>query len=136
MAWSLKTKKAVGVTVLTFGVVAVTTALHLAQLTRVVVQEARQQADLVAKQMYAQASRALAAAAQGEAPADVLRRDRVLRSLVDASIGYSPHLVYALMADRASWPSRRPSPSWTSCWPSIPCAASSPCTRAAAPTRR
>jgi PAS domain S-box-containing protein len=101
MAWSLKTKKAVGVTVLTFGVVAVTTALHLAQLTRVVVQEARQQADLVAKQMYAQASRALAAAAQDEAPADVLRRDRVLRSLVDASIGYSPHLVYALIADRA-----------------------------------
>ncbi|MBI3105470.1 MAG: PAS domain-containing protein [Candidatus Rokubacteria bacterium] len=99
MSWSLKTKEALAVTLLALGVVATTTFVHLAQLTRVVVEESRRQADLVAKQIYAQSGRALAAR-RGGGPREVLRRDRDLRSLVEASVGYSPHLLYALIADQ------------------------------------
>ncbi len=99
MSWSLKTKEALAVTLLVLAVVATTTFLHLGQLTRVVVEESRRQADLVAKQIYAQSGRALLAR-RGGSPREVLRRDRDLRSLVEASVGYSPHLLHALIADR------------------------------------
>ncbi len=99
MPWSLRTREALAVTLLVLVVVATTTFIHLAQLTRVVVEEAGRQADLVAKQIYAQSGRALAARREG-GPREVLRRDRDLRSLVEASVGYSPHLVYALIADQ------------------------------------
>jgi len=99
VTWSLKTKEALAVTLLVLAVVATTTFIHLAQLTRVVVEEAGCQADLVAKQLYAQSGRALSAGRSG-GPPEVLRQDRDLRSLVEASVGYSPHLLYALIADR------------------------------------
>jgi hypothetical protein len=81
-------------------IVAATTAIHLSQLSRVVVQESSRQADLVARQIYAQTSRALSRA-PGAAPLEALRGDRDLRSLLDASVGYSPYLLFALIADRA-----------------------------------
>ncbi len=99
MRFGIKGKEAVVITLLTFLVMATTAFIHLSQLTRVVVQEALQQAELIARQMYAQSSRSLSRA-QGEDPSDALRKDRELRNLFDASIGYSPHLVYALIADR------------------------------------
>lgn len=99
MRFGLKTKEALAVTLLTFLVVATTTVIHLVQLTRVVVQEAARQADLIARQIYAQTGRSLARA-QGGNPRQVLRGDRDLRSLLEASVGYSPHLLYALIADR------------------------------------
>ena len=34
-------------------------------------------------------------------PEDLLRRDGELRGFLDASVGYSPHLLYVLIADRA-----------------------------------
>ena len=98
MPWSFRTREALAVTLLVLVVVATTTFIHLAQLTRVVVEEAGRQADLVARQLYAQSGRALASAA-GRQPREALRRDRDLRSLVEASVGYSPHLVYVLIAD-------------------------------------
>ncbi len=100
MRFGVRSKEAVAITLLTLLVVATTTAVHLSQLTRVVVQEASRQAGLVAQQIYAQLSQALARA-PGRNPNEVLRRDRDLRSLLDASVGYSPHLLYALIADRA-----------------------------------
>jgi signal transduction histidine kinase len=90
----------VAVTALTFVIVLTATIIHLAQLSRVVVQEASRQADLVTKQIYAQASRALSRAA-GRDPLDALKADRDLRSLLDASVGYSPDLLFALIADRS-----------------------------------
>ncbi len=92
-------KEALAVTLLTFLVVATTTAVHLSQLTRVVVQEASRQASLVAQQIYAQSAQALSRT-PGSTPRDVLRRDRDLRSLLDASVGYSPHLLYAFIMDQ------------------------------------
>ncbi len=100
MRLGIRTKEAVAVTLLTFLIVATTTLIHLSQISRVVVHEASRQADLVAKQIYAQTSRALSRA-PGANPLETLRRDRELRHLLDASVGYSPHLLFALIADRA-----------------------------------
>ncbi len=99
MRFGIKGKEALVITLLTFLVVATTTFIHLSQLTRVVVQEALGQAELIARQMYAQSSRSLARA-QGRDPSEALRNDRELRNLLDASVGYSPHLLYALIADQ------------------------------------
>ncbi len=99
MRFGVGFKEALAVTLLTLLVVATTTAVHLSQLTRVVVQEASRQASLVAQQIYAQSAQALARS-PGSNPRDVLRRDHDLRSLLDASVGYSPHLLYAYIADR------------------------------------
>ncbi len=99
LRFGLRTREAVVVTLLTFLVVATTTIIHLAQLSRVVVEEAERQATLIARQVYAQSSRALTRARRGD-PWETLRSDPELRSLVDASVGYSPHLLYVMITDR------------------------------------
>ncbi len=98
MRFGVKAKEAVAITFLTLLVVATTTVLHLVQLTRTVVQGADRQAGLIAKQIYAQSRRALPRARRGDF-LDSLRRDPELRGLLEASVDYSPHLVYALIAD-------------------------------------
>ena len=98
MRFGIRIQEALAVTVLTLVIVLTATLIHLSQLSRVVVQEASRQADLVSKQIYAQSSRAVSRAG-GANPLEVLRRDRELRSLLDASVGYSPHLLFALIAD-------------------------------------
>ncbi len=100
MRLGVRVKEALVVTVLTLLVVATTTAIHLSQLSRVVVQEAARQSDLIAKQIYAQIGRALARAPSAD-PEQTLRSDPELRGFLDASVGYSPHLLYALIADRS-----------------------------------
>ena len=94
----VRAKEAVGITLLTVLVVATTTLIHMSQLSRVVIQGAAQQADLVGKQIYAHLRVSLARDGRGD-PETAIRRDRDLRNLIDASIGSSPHLVYALVAD-------------------------------------
>jgi len=92
--------EAVAISLVALALVAVTTAVHLAQLTRVVVEEAGRQAALVARQIYAQSSRSILRGSRRD-PEDLLRRDGELRGFLDASVGYSPHLLYVLIADRA-----------------------------------
>jgi len=91
-------REALVVSLLTLLVVTTATAIHLSQLSRVVVQEAVKQAELIAKQIYAQTSRALQRV-PGADPLAALREDPELRSFLDASVGYSPHLLYALVTD-------------------------------------
>jgi diguanylate cyclase (GGDEF)-like protein len=98
MGLGLRAKEAVSIILLTVLVVATTTSIHLAQLARVVIREVSGQTELIAKQIYAQTRRALSAA-RGDNHWDVLRRDRELRGLLDASVGYSPYLVYAFISD-------------------------------------
>ena len=93
-------RDALVISLLTFLVVATTTVLHLSHLVRVIVEEAESHATLIARQLYAQSSTALLRAG-AITPSVALQRDRELRSLVDASVGYSPHLLYAMVADRA-----------------------------------
>jgi len=91
-------REALVVSLLTLLVVFTATAIHLSQLSRVVVQEAVKQAELIAKQIYAQTGRALQRT-PGADPLAALRDDPELRSFLDASVGYSPHLLYALVTD-------------------------------------
>ncbi len=93
-------REALVVSLLTLLVVSTATAIHLSQLSRVVVQEAVKQAELIAKQIYAQTSRALQRT-PGADPLTALRDDPELRSFLDASVGYSPHLLYALVTDHS-----------------------------------
>ena len=101
MRWSLKTKEATTITLLILVVVATTLFLHLAQLTRVVVEETQRQAELIAKQIVAQSGRVLARTPNA-APHVALRSDSELRNLLEASVGYSPHLLYAFITDSES----------------------------------
>ncbi|HYB42829.1 MAG TPA: ATP-binding protein [Candidatus Methylomirabilis sp.] len=100
MRLGIRGTEAVVLTFLTVLVVATTALIHLSQLSRVVVDEAVRQAQLVSRQIYAQASRALANAPHSS-PEAALRQDQELRGLLDASVGYSPDLLYALIADPA-----------------------------------
>ncbi|HKN46610.1 MAG TPA: ATP-binding protein [Candidatus Polarisedimenticolia bacterium] len=100
MRWGLRTKEVVGIVALTFVVVTSATCVHLAQLTRVVIENAAQQAELIAKQIYAQTGQSLARARRRPSGGE-LQPEPELQSLLEASVGYSPYLVYALIADGA-----------------------------------
>ena len=64
------------------------------------VEETQRQAELIAKQIVAQSTRALARGPDGD-PREALRTDPELRNLLEASVGYSPSLLYVLVADRS-----------------------------------
>jgi len=98
MRFRLKTKDTLAVTAFTILIVTAATVLHFFQLTRVSIQGAVNQAELVAQQIYAQNRRALARA-PGKDPWEVLRGDSELRSLLDDSVGYSTGILYVLLAD-------------------------------------
>ncbi len=103
MRLGIRIKEALAVTLLALLIVATTTVIHLSQLSRVVVAEALHQAQLISRQIYAQTSQALARNPRVQ-PLEALKGDRELRGLLDASVGYSPDLVYALIADRTGPP--------------------------------
>ena len=86
---SIRVKEMVVVTLLTLLVVGTTTLIHLSHLSRVVAQESQRQAELIARQIYAQSRAAIAAAPAADA-LDALRNDRELRNLLESSVGYSP----------------------------------------------
>jgi PAS domain S-box-containing protein len=95
----VRTKEAIAITLLTFLVAATTSLVHLAQLSRVVVEEETRQANLIARQVSAQANRALASA-PGRDPRRTLRQSAELRSLLDATVGISPNLLDVMIVDR------------------------------------
>ena len=99
MRLGLKVKEAFAVSFVTFLAVTAATLLHLSELSRIELQEVMRQDELIAKQIYAQTSRALARGAQ-RSPLSALRRDQELRTLIEASVTYSPHLLYAVIVDR------------------------------------
>jgi PAS domain S-box-containing protein len=98
MAFVLKTKETVAITLFTFLVVAASSFVYLSQVTRLTVEQAEGQADLLAKQIYAQSRQALARRPDNP-PWATLETDRDLRSLLEASLGYFPYLLYVLIAD-------------------------------------
>jgi PAS domain S-box-containing protein len=98
MRVGIRTRQALAVTLLAFVVAATASLVHLAQLSRVVVEEDARQADLIARQISAQAGRVLRAApARGAWPA--LQQSAELRNLIDASLGISPHLLDVMIVD-------------------------------------
>ncbi|MGH7333213.1 MAG: ATP-binding protein [Candidatus Rokuibacteriota bacterium] len=95
----VRAKEAIAITLLTFLVAATTSLVHLAQLSRVVVEEEARQADLIARQVSAQANRALASA-PGRDPRRILRQSPELRSLLEATVGISANLLDVMIVDR------------------------------------
>jgi PAS domain S-box-containing protein len=95
---SVRAKEAWGVAVLTFLVVAVTTLIHLSQLTGVLLQDVLKQAEFIGKQIFDQCRHSLLQG-QGGNPQEILKSDQNLQRFLEASVGYSPHLLYALIAD-------------------------------------
>jgi PAS domain S-box-containing protein len=98
MHFRLRIKDTIAITAFTVVVVAAATLLQFSQLARVSVGNALRQAELVARQIYDQSRRTLARAGSRD-PWDALRGDRELRSLLDASVGYSSDIVDVLLAD-------------------------------------
>ncbi|HXJ80977.1 MAG TPA: PAS domain-containing protein, partial [Candidatus Methylomirabilis sp.] len=103
MRLGIRVKEAAAVTLLVLLIVVTTTVIHLSQLSRVVVAETLRQADLISRQIYAQTRQTLARNPRRQ-PTETLKADQELRGLLDSSVGYSPDLVYALIADRAGRP--------------------------------
>jgi len=102
MPLRLKTKFTLTTALLVLAVVALSSSLYVATLTRQVIRQADDRARLVAQQVFLQAQRGLADAANegaapaSESPADlreyvrrVLDEDPGLTSLIEAEVGYS-----------------------------------------------
>jgi PAS domain S-box-containing protein len=129
MRLRLKTKITMFIALLVLGVVGASSWLYLARLTRQVIQQADERAELVTKQVLYQAQNAVRDAAQeglapaSDSPADLreyiraaLEKNAALTSLIDSEVAYSS-LVYevtivdseatALISSDASLPQRR-----------------------------
>ena len=98
MALGIRGKEVLALTLLVLLIVSLMTVVHLSTTTRLVVEDATEKGNLQARQIFSGSTRALARA-NSRRPADALRRDPELRALLDSSIGYSPHLLYAMITD-------------------------------------
>ncbi|MDE2179847.1 MAG: HAMP domain-containing protein [candidate division NC10 bacterium] len=100
MTLGIRGKEILGISLLVFLIVSVASIVHLSTTTRLVLKDAAEKGALQAQQIFSGATRAVVRA-RGSRPETALGRDRELRALLDASIGYSPHLVYAMITDRS-----------------------------------
>ncbi|MDE2058770.1 MAG: HAMP domain-containing protein [candidate division NC10 bacterium] len=100
MTLGIRGKQILGISLLVFLIVSVASIVHLSTTTRLVLQDAAEKGTLQAQQIFSGATRAVARS-RGSRPEVALRHDRELRALLDASIGYSPHLVYAMITDHS-----------------------------------
>src|SRR5574337_1801021 len=101
MSLGIRGTAILGISLLVFLIVSLALAVHLSTTTRLVVQHAAEKSTIQAQQIFSGSTRVMARA-QRSRLGDALRRDRELRALLDASIGYSPHLVYAMITDRSN----------------------------------
>ena len=100
MRLNVKGKEALGVSVITLVVVVGSTFLNLSQLSRVIVQETSEQVSLIKRQIFEYSKRVvLNAQAPDTHPIVVLTANQELKKFLEASVGYSPHLLYALIVD-------------------------------------
>ncbi|WNM60011.1 ATP-binding protein [Candidatus Nitrospira allomarina] len=100
MRLNVKGKEALGVTVLTLVVVVGSTFLNLSQLSRVIVQETSEQVSLIKRQIFEYSKRVVLNAQSPDIhPVVLLATNQELKKFLEASVGYSPHLLYALIVD-------------------------------------
>jgi signal transduction histidine kinase len=101
MSFGLRGKAILGISLLVFLIVSLTIVVHLSTTTRLVVRHTAEKGTIQAQQIFSGSTRVMARA-QRSRVRDALRNDRELRALLAASIGYSPHLVYAMITDRSN----------------------------------
>ncbi len=100
MSFGFRGKAILSISLLVFLIVSLTIVVHLSTTTRLVVQHAAEKGAIQAQHIFSGSTRVMARARRSRL-GDALRNDRELRALLDASIGYSPHLVYAMITDRS-----------------------------------
>ena len=89
----------IALTALALCLVTVTTLVDLYHSSQILWNATFRELELVARQIYSQSAHSLS---RGNAnPVDALRSDRELRALLEASVGYAPGLLYAMIADPA-----------------------------------
>lgn len=100
MRLNVKGKEALGVTVLTLVVVVGSTFLNLSQLSNVIVQETSEQVSLIKRQIFEYSKRVVLNTQSPDThPVVLLATNQELKKFLEASVGYSPHLLYALIVD-------------------------------------
>jgi len=95
---SLRAREIFALLLLSLCIVALSTAAHLYHAQQIVWNATLREADLVARQIYEQCVRTLSRPA-AQSPRDILSHDPDLRSLLDATVGYAPWLLYAAVVD-------------------------------------
>jgi signal transduction histidine kinase len=93
---TIKTRQVLGVTALVGVVVAVLSAVHLATLARVSLEETESRSLLLARAVFQRAREVVPGA---EDPYAALRQDPGLRSILQSSIAYSKNVTYAAVVD-------------------------------------
>jgi nitrogen-specific signal transduction histidine kinase len=100
MQLNVKGKEALGVSIITLVVVVGSTFLNLSQLSSVIVQETSEQVSLIKRQIFEQSKRVVQNTQPSTVhPIDLLAASQELQKFLEASVGYSPHLLYALIVD-------------------------------------
>jgi len=98
MGLSVRGREIFALLLLSLCIVALSTAAHLYHAQQIVWNATLREADLVARQIYEQCVRTLSRPA-AQSPRDILSHDPDLRSLLDATVGYAPWLLYAAVVD-------------------------------------
>jgi signal transduction histidine kinase len=98
MRLSIKAKQVAGVTTIVGLAVAVLSGVYLSSLARVLLEESQVRGDLLAGAIYQRAHAVIAESGEGQDPAEALRTDSGLRSILEAS-AYSKHVTYAAIVD-------------------------------------
>jgi len=99
---SIKAKQVAGVTTLVVVVVAVLSAYHLATLTRLRLEDTASRGEVLANAIFLRAADVVA---QGGAdPYAALHDDGGIRSILQASVGYSPNVIYAMILNKDGVP--------------------------------
>src|SRR5882762_1706508 len=97
MGMTVRARRGLALAVVVLLVVAGSTVGHLASVTRIALAAASEEGELLARQLYHQSSRVLAAA-PSPSPA-VLQRDPGIRAMLEGIVGYSHTVVYAAVVD-------------------------------------
>jgi signal transduction histidine kinase/HAMP domain-containing protein len=97
MRLTLRTRQVLALAFVVLLVVAASTVAHLANVARVALGAATDEGELMARQLYHQSSRVVAASSTS-APA-LLQQDPGIRALLEGMVGYSRTVVYAAVVD-------------------------------------
>ncbi len=96
----IRGKEILGISLLVLLIVSVAILVHLSTATRLLLEHAAEKGSFQAQQIFSGSTRAVTRS-RGNPPRNILRYDRELRDLLESSIGYSPHLIYAMITDQS-----------------------------------
>src|SRR5438128_2560447 len=96
---SIKARQVAGVTSLVVLIVAVLSALHMAAVARLSLQETASRGELLARSIFQRAAAVVPPVQDPDAAYSALQKDGGIRSLLESSIAYSKNVTYAAIVD-------------------------------------